>query len=325
MVSVSVVIPTYNGTRYLADAVQSVIAQTYEVLEVIVVDDGSQENIEKIVSPLSPKVKYVRQDNAGPAAARNNGISLAKGDVIALLDDDDVWHPSKTAEQVRVLKANPKCGLVYSYPELIDESGKVIPNEAPREFPSGSVFREFLTRNMISTPAATLIRKEVFQEIGLFDESKECFSCEDYDLWLRIAEKYELIYCPGVLVSYRIRISGISRNLDRHLQANLFVLDKQVARHAIEPHLSDDEFHVALGTNLYNMYKRFAYNYYYQQDMRSKARRLIVKTLKMRPFCLKDLFFLAKLSLPDVMFHSLRNAKRRFAQRRGGLWTLRSQ
>lgn len=314
MVNVSAVIPTYNGTRYLADAVKSVLAQTYEVLEIIVVDDGSREDIEKIVSPFFPRVRYVRQENAGPAAARNYGISLAKGDVIALLDDDDVWHPAKTAEQLKVLTNNPKCGLVYSYPELIDEYGEVIPNEAPGEFPSGRVYREFLTRNMITTPTATMIRREVFHEIGFFDENKECISCEDYDLWLRIARKYELVYCPGVLVSYRIRNTGISRNLDAHLQANLFVIDKQVAQHVTEPYLTDCDFNVALDTNLNNMYRRFAHNYYNQYDIRDKARIMIEQSLKIKPFCVNDMIFWVKMSLPSTMFEALRWIKQKIAQ-----------
>ena len=135
MFSVSAVIPTYNGTRYLAEAVKSAMAQTYELLETSSSTMALRPTL-KVSWPLFSKVKHVRQENAGPAAARNHGISIAKGDFIALLDDDDVWHPTKTALQVKRLIDNPRSALVYSYPELIDEYGIVIPNEAPDAFPA---------------------------------------------------------------------------------------------------------------------------------------------------------------------------------------------
>jgi glycosyltransferase involved in cell wall biosynthesis len=313
MVTVSAVIPTYNGTAYLAEAVKSALAQTYELLEIIVVDDGSLEDIENLLSPFFPKVTYVRQENAGPAAARNHGISLAKGDLIALLDDDDTWHPTKIAEQMKRLIENPKCGLVYSYPELIDEQGRVIPNEAPAKFPSGSVYLEFLTGNRITTPSATLVRRNVFEESGLFDENKECISCEDYDLWLRIAKKHEVLFCPGTLVSYRVRDSGISKNIDRHLNARLFVLSKVVSQHIAAPQLTDREFYPAYDTNLYNTLRHFAYQYYYKFEDRSKAKDLMLTTLRRYPCCLKDLLYFIVFSLPDSIFQLLRQTKQRLS------------
>lgn len=313
MFTVSAVIPTYNGTRYLAEAVHSVMAQTYEVLEIIVVDDGSQEDIEKILSPFFPKVNYVRQENAGPAAARNHGISIAKGDLIAFLDDDDVWHPTKIAVQVSRLIENPRCALVYSYAELIDENGRVIPNEAPvpTEFPCGSVYLEFLRKNRINTPSVTLVRREVFEEIGLFDENKECISCEDYDLWLRIASNYEVLFCPETIASYRIRNSGISQNLDKHLSAHFYVFNKLVSQHNQVPKLSDREFHRAFNSNVYQTLRRFAYNYYHKLEERTKAKSLILAALWKYPFCLKDILYFVVFSMPDSLFRVLRKSKRR--------------
>ncbi|ABQ26524.1 glycosyltransferase family 2 protein [Geotalea uraniireducens] len=313
MVSVSAVIPTYNGTRYLVDAVQSALTQTYELLEIIVVDDGSEADIEKILAPFFPKVKYVRQENAGPAAARNHGISIAKGDLIALLDDDDMWHPTKTAVQVQRMIENPECGLVYSYQELIDEQGRVIPNEAPTEFPSGSVYREFLTKNRIGTPSATLIRREVFEKIGLFDETRECISCEDYDLWLRISGNFDVMFCPGTLVSYRVRNSGISQNLDKHLKAHHYVFNKLISQHIESPKLTDREFYAAFGFNLHHTLKRFAYGYYYIVENRTKARCLMLAVLRKHPFCLKDILYFIIFSMPDPLFRVLRKTKQELA------------
>lgn len=146
MFSVSVIIPTYNGSRHLTNSIQSVLDQTYNLHEIIIVDDGSQEDIKKILYPFLDRVRYVRQENAGPGAARNFGVSLASGDLIAFLDDDDIWHPTKTAKQIEVMDRNADCALVYSYPELIDENGRVIQNILPSVFPTGNVYKEFLKK-----------------------------------------------------------------------------------------------------------------------------------------------------------------------------------
>lgn len=313
MLTISAVIPTYNGTRYLAEAIKSVLRQTYEVLEIIVVDDGSRENIEEILTPFAPKVTYVRQENAGPAAARNHGISLAKGDVIALLDDDDIWHPTKTAEQVKRFIENPNCALVYSDPDWIDENGRRIPHEIPAEFPSGRVYEQFLAKNWVASPSVTLIKRDIFNDIGLFDEQSECISCEDYELWLRIAKDYDVVFCPGNLASYRVRESGISRNLDRHLNAHLYVFSKLAATYVETEEIGNKTFYAALQINRYNTMRRFAYGYYYMSEDRDKARSLLRETLRERPWCLKDMLYFAALSMPPSLLQILRKTKQRIS------------
>jgi len=313
MLTVSAVIATYNGTRYLTQAVESALAQTYELLEIIVVDDGSAEDIRAIVAPYAPKVKYVRQENGGPAAARNHGIRIAQGDVIALLDDDDLWHPSKTAEQVRLLQAHPECALVYSYPQLVDEEGSLIPNREPDEFPSGSVYLDFLKKNRINSPSGTLIRRDVFDRIGYFDENRECISCEDYDLWLRIACDCEIRFSEGFLFCYRVRDTGISQNLDKHLKANFYVFNKVIYQHIKEARLSDQEFCSAFNSNIHNTLKRFAYKYYFMATNRSKAKSLMLEALQKYPFCLKDIIYFCIFSMPDSLFDTLRKFKQKMS------------
>jgi glycosyltransferase involved in cell wall biosynthesis len=310
MLTVSAVIPTYNGTRFLVAAVKSVIAQTYKISEIIVVDDGSKEDIKSILAPFSPRVSYVYQENAGPAAARNKGVSIAKGDLIAFLDDDDLWNSNKTEEQINCISKYPKSALVYSYPQLIDEQGNIIPNELPSNFPSGFVYKEFLKMNRIITPSTTLIKREVFNTVGFFDENREYMCGEDYDLWLRITKKYEVSFCPGAIVSYRMRNSGISKNLDNALKGKLYLIDKLVSRHAENPTISDKEFYSALNYNLHYTYRTFAYDYYYKMDERRKARWLIMKALRYYPFCFKDIIFLLSFLMPKKAFQLVRNLKR---------------
>lgn len=315
MLTVSAVIATYNGTRYLAEAVESALAQTYELLEIIVVDDGSAEDIHGIVAPYAPKVKYVRQENGGPASARNHGIRLASGDVIALLDDDDLWHPGKTAEQVRLFEDHPECALVYSYPQLVDEMGVLIPNQGPEEFPSGSVYLDFLRCNRINSPSGTLIRREVFSRVGYFDENRECISCEDYDLWLRIASDCEIRFSEGPLFSYRVRDTGISQNLDKHLKANFYVFNKLIYQHIKEARLSDRDFCKAFNFNIHHTLKRFAYKYYFGATNRSKAKTLMLEALQKYPYCCpKDILYFCIFSMPDWLFDKLRNFKQRVSE-----------
>lgn len=189
MSSVSVIIPTYNGGKHLLSAVNSVLEQTHTPLEILVVDDGSQEDIPQTLSSVSQKITYIRQNNAGPGAARNKGIELARGEFIALLDDDDLWHPMKIEHQLDCISNNPECALVYSIPLFIDETDTVIAYLPPLKCPSGYAYNELVKSNYVYTPSATLIKKTVFSSVGMFDESKECISCEDYDMWIRIAQK----------------------------------------------------------------------------------------------------------------------------------------
>lgn len=313
MLSVSAVIPTYNGSRYLAASVRSALEQSHDLLEIIVIDDGSRDDIQGILAPFPSKVRYVRQENGGPAAARNRGVSMARGDLIAFLDDDDLWHPTKTAEQVRVLAENPRCGMVYSYPELIDEHGAVIPNEAPSEFPCGEVYLAFLHRNRITTPSATMIRREVFRCVGGFDENREYICGEDYDLWLRIARRYQVMFCPGTVTSYRVRSAGISKNLPNALKGHRYLLRKAAELHASDPVVKDAEFHAALNANLYRCLRGYAYGYHYALNDRAMAKRLITEALGLFPHCLehffKDVGYLFLFALPDNMFRLLRKAK----------------
>ena len=117
---ICVIIPTYNSARFLPEAVESALYQTFSPEEVIVVDDGSTDNTEDVLEPFRGRIHYIRQENQGPAVARNRGISEAKGDLIAFLDADDVWVPDKSEKQVDLLMENPRIGLVHSLYDYLD-------------------------------------------------------------------------------------------------------------------------------------------------------------------------------------------------------------
>ena len=308
MSSVSVVIPTYNGGQYLLDAVNSVLRQTYAPLEIIVVDDGSQEDILRILSPVSQRITYIRQDNAGPAAARNRGIRAARGEFIAFLDDDDLWHPKKIEAQMQRMSQDPDCGLVYSYPIFIDENGSILSNQPPKKCPSGYVYYDFLRYNRINTTSVTLLRTSVFENVGFFDEN--LYVCEDYDLWLRIAKDYKVIFCSEARTYYRQSASGISKNNYNHLNGSLYVMNKIMEQFINGCQHNDDNFINAINDNLRMTYRVFAYKVYYENDDRGSAKRLLAAALRKGPRSFEDIVYLILFSLPRTWFEYARNVKR---------------
>lgn len=308
MSSVSVIIPTYNGGEQLLDAVQSALQQTHAPAEIIVVDDGSQEDILGILSPVSRRIKYIRQDNGGPSAARNRGIKAARGEYIAFLDDDDLWHPRKIEAQMRCMNENPDCGLVYSFPFLIDDRGAFISRVREENGPSGYVYHEFLRGNRIYTPSVTLQRASVFEKVGGFDENTSQW--EDYDLWVRIANQYKVGFCSDAIIYYRWGESGISRNNYKHLKGYLYVMGKIIDQCIDSGNVYDKNTIDAVHENLCSYYRGFAYKIYYENDDVTVARSLMRAAVRKGRWCGKDLLFLLLFSLPGTLFEHSRNLKR---------------
>ncbi len=187
MVSVSVVIPTYNRYHILKRALESVYAQSYPAFEVIVIDDGSSDNTAQIQEDF-PNIKYFYQNNSGVSSARNLGIKKAVNKWIAFLDSDDEWHENKLQEQVTFHKNNPKTLMSYTNEKWIRDGVAVKVPKKFRKF-GGEIFTECLSHCIIA-PSATMIHKTLLERVGVFDENLEV--CEDYDLWLRVALENEI-------------------------------------------------------------------------------------------------------------------------------------
>jgi len=187
-VPVSVVIPTYNRKGMLQRALQSVFAQSVSPLEIIVVDDGSQDGTADWLARACPQVVCLSQANRGVSAARNCGIAQAQGEWIALLDADDVWLPTKLEQQWSAIEQSTAIRVCHTE-ELWVFNGKPIRMAAKFKKQSGWIFTRSLRHCAIS-PSTVLIQRTVFADIGDFDESLPV--CEDYDLWLRITSKYPI-------------------------------------------------------------------------------------------------------------------------------------
>ena len=183
---VSVIIPTYNRAWALKKAIESVLAQDYKNFELIVVDDGSTDDTEALVSEYAKAVKFIQQPNLGVSAARNKGISIASGALIAFLDSDDYWEPQKLSAQVEFFNANPDALICQTEETWIRNGKRVNPKKKHKKL-SGMIFIPSLALCLIS-PSAVMMRKILFAKVDMFDESLP--ACEDYDLWLRVTCRY---------------------------------------------------------------------------------------------------------------------------------------
>jgi glycosyltransferase involved in cell wall biosynthesis len=187
---ISVIVPTYNRAQTLPRALDSVLSQTHPADEIIVVDDGSQDDTGGLIRQRYPQVRYFHQRNGGVSRARNLGIAEARGDWIALLDSDDAWLPGKLAAQRDALRAAPGLRLCHTQEIWFRHGARV--NQMRKHLKSGGfIFRACLPRCVIS-PSSALLHRSLFDEAGTFDENLP--ACEDYDMWLRICASEAVVF-----------------------------------------------------------------------------------------------------------------------------------
>ena len=216
--AVSVVIPAYNAARFLKEAIDTAMAQTFTDYEIIVIDDGSTDATESIARAFGDKLRYFRQQNRGASAARNEGIRKATGKYIAFLDSDDLWAPEKLAVQVGILDQNKEIGLVYSDWALTQDNGpgrasflEVVPGA------SGRVFDELIQRGFVLT-STVLVRR------SCLDETLPVV--EDYDLWLRIAYGWKFALIKDPLVTKRNWEGNLSSDTPKAAANKILVFKK---------------------------------------------------------------------------------------------------
>lgn len=187
---VTVVIPVYNRTWLLKTAIESVLCQKYPLLQIIVVDDGSESSTFDALRPYMSLITYIRIDkNSGVSHARNVGIHNAKYEYIAFLDSDDIWLPNKLMLQISYMKEN---NLMISHTdEYWYKNNRFVNQKRKHKKYGGYILKDILDICRIS-PSSAVVHNSVFDKIGLFDENQSV--CEDYDMWLRIANKYYVGY-----------------------------------------------------------------------------------------------------------------------------------
>ncbi len=234
---VSVIIPAYNAETYIRSALESVLTQTYEHLEVIIVDDGSEDRTSEIVAQIAEadaRVKLLRQPNQGVASARNLAIEYAQGTYIAPLDADDVWYPRKIEEQVRrIEEGGAEMGMVYTWWIGIDGAGTIKGSSVPWE-PEGAIYPILLYINFVGNASVPLFRRSALEQVGLYDPGLHAQGgqgCEDWDLSLRVAERFEVGLAPAYLAAYRSVSGSMSRESSSMAKSYELVIQSVKHRH----------------------------------------------------------------------------------------------
>ena len=229
---VSVIIPAYNAERFLQMTLASAQAQTYEDLEIIVIDDGSTDAtaaIAEAAAQVDRRVRVVRQENAGVAAARNRGLAEARGDYIAPLDADDEWHPQNVALQIAALKAaGPEAAVSYAWYVLIDEHGRFRQVGPQNQFRSKKpVLSAQIEANFIGNASSTVIRRNAVEAVGGYDptlRARDAEGCEDWALYIALAERWNFVVVPQYLVAYRRHATSMCRDGARMARSQALVL-----------------------------------------------------------------------------------------------------
>jgi glycosyltransferase involved in cell wall biosynthesis len=277
MARVSVIIPAYNASAYIAEALDSLLRQTYSDWEGIVIDDGSVDTTRAVVESFMPafegRLRYIYQPNRGLPAARNTGIRNASSEFIALLDSDDIWEDIRLDLGVNVMDSDPRVGLVHAKVARINAAGDIIeyPPVPHKRYLSGRIARHLYTRLAHILCPTVLFRRECLATVGLFDETMR--ATEDRDLWFRIAERYPIAYIDHVLARYRISPTSMSADRERMRVWQLYFIQKHqrsrcCGRFAALQALSnlhrergDASFHDgALGEALQSYFKAFFHN-----------------------------------------------------------------
>ncbi|PPR33811.1 MAG: UDP-Glc:alpha-D-GlcNAc-diphosphoundecaprenol beta-1,3-glucosyltransferase WfgD [Alphaproteobacteria bacterium MarineAlpha6_Bin5] len=208
MYNVSVIIPTYNRKAFLTNAIDSVLSQTYQNLELIIIDDGSSDKSLDFIKKKYPKIRFFKQRNKGVSSARNKGIKLSSYEWVAFLDSDDRWHPKKLEKQINYLIKYSKYEICHTDEVWIKNGSKINQHKKHQKF-GGFIFDKCLDICKIS-PSSVIVNKKIFKKIGLFDESLPV--CEDYDLWLRILVKFPILYLNEKLtIKYGGHLNQLSK------------------------------------------------------------------------------------------------------------------
>lgn len=261
MPKISVIIPTYQSIQFIRETIESVLAQTYRNYEIIVVDGGSTDGTKELLNSYEDRINVIVQKGKGISNARNVGVRASNGEYIAFVDSDDLWLPKKLEIQMKFFNEKSfKVGLIYSdaffFPEEKNLKFDSLANKRAFQIGKphrGRILKHLLMENFI--PASTvLIRKLCFERVGLFDESLRL--CEDIDMWMRIAESFEVDYQDVVLAKIRLRTGSLTQDREQLFRSQMAHRKKILRRipHILREFDSKDmrrrqyRFYLLLGT-----------------------------------------------------------------------------
>ncbi|MEM8504668.1 MAG: glycosyltransferase [Cyanobacteria bacterium P01_D01_bin.1] len=224
MALVSIIVPVYNGASTIRETLDSVLQQSFDAFELIVIDDGSTDNTLEIVASFDdPRLSVFSYPNAGVATTRNRGVAQASTEYISFIDADDLWTPDKLARQLDALESSSNAAVAYSWTDYIDQSGRFIASDQRVTF-SGNAYGELLRRDFLESASNVIIRRKAFLDVGGFDPSLS--GAADWDFFLRLAKRYDFVAVPHLGVLYRISNSSMSANLSMQEQECIAVLEQ---------------------------------------------------------------------------------------------------
>jgi len=226
--TISVIIPVYNGSKTIQSTVNSVLEQSWQDFELLIINDGSTDNTLTILNEIDDaRLRVLSFENAGVAESRNRGIEAAQGDYLSFLDADDRWTVEKLEKQLEALIQHPEADAAYSWTDYIDEQDQFV-HHGWHTRHSGEVYTELVQCCFIENGSNILLRKAVLEHIGAFDQSVS--PAEDWDFYLRLAEVSRFICVPEVQILYRISEGSQSANVLKMEKAGVAVLTRQFAK-----------------------------------------------------------------------------------------------
>lgn len=229
---VTVIMPVYNREKYLAEAIDSVLCQTYNNFELIIIDDGSTDRslsiAENYQSVNNARIRIIKQANQGPSVARNNAIKVAKGELIGFIDSDDKWTVDKLEMQVKLISNLPSASFVYSGYSLMNEQGEITRECLPDKSMEGQIYKKLWTKNNNMSGGTVLVRTETITKIGLFDEDLE--GGENFDLRVRLSKMGPVYFVNKSLYYYRKHSSNLTTDILRGQKAWLKLINKHLSR-----------------------------------------------------------------------------------------------
>jgi glycosyltransferase involved in cell wall biosynthesis len=209
---ISVIVPARNAEATIRDTIASVLRQTFEDFELIVIDDGSTDGTRAVIDRIADdRLRYVSFENAGLAAARNRGIERSNGAFISFIDADDLWTPDKLESQVQVLRSRPAAGLAYSWTAFIDDHGRYLFAKEPQHY-EGDVYADLLRQCFIASGSNVLLRRRCVESVGPFHARFP--AVEDWEYWLRVAEHWQFAVVRRYQILYRLSTKSMSSDVD---------------------------------------------------------------------------------------------------------------
>jgi glycosyltransferase involved in cell wall biosynthesis len=271
---VSIITPTFNRADFINKAVNSVLAQTYNNFEFLIVDDGSTDNTRELLQPAlaDTRLRYFHQENQGQSIARNLALSKARGDFICFLDSDNYWPGKKLSTQIDLFRQHPEYDVIYGDIIVVDENDKEITRRNMRRY-SGQIAKYMVRDNCVSMNTA-MARRKCFEELGGMSGKRRV--ADDYELWLKFSAKYRFLYVPEFLAYYRVMDDQISSDKTRRFDSNWQIISD--FRREFPDAMTEREFDSGFAA-----FHRRKARYLASQGSRAEALSEMGRALRLRP------------------------------------------